>query len=119
MEIVERTRAISLDTKKLLGVATGVTSSECIFGDMLKGLSRSMGFSVESQFKVGDYRVDFLVGGKVAVEFDEITHASYCNKRENIRTKELERAGYSIVRVSDKDNIGEGLGLIINTLNKV
>ena len=116
IEIIERTRAIKADTKRLLGITSGVTSSEAIFEYFLDGLAQSMSFNVDRQFKVGEYNVDFMINKTLAVEFDEGEHKSYNSKREILREREIERAGYKILRINDSDNTGYSLGLIINSL---
>jgi very-short-patch-repair endonuclease len=117
IEIVERTRAIKADTKRLLGITSGVTSSESMFESFLDGIALALNIKVERQVALGDYRIDFVINGKLAVEFDELTHASYSEKRESLREREIERAGYKILRVKDSDNFGYSLGLIIKEVD--
>lgn len=115
-EIVERTRSIELKTKRLIGVKSGVTSSEKVFGDILFGFFSSFGIDIKPQFKVEGFMVDYLVGDEVAVEFDEFTHDSYCQKKEDYRESRITANGYKIVRVKDSLCYGEALALVFNEL---
>jgi len=118
-EIVERTRSIGLNTKKLLGITSGVTSNEKIFEDLLSGFCFEMGLSVQTQYRVENYSVDYLVGGVLAVEYDEITHISYCSKREKIREGRIKSNGFDLLRVSDSENIGASLARIVKKAKKL
>lgn len=117
-EIVERTRSINLNTKKLLGVASGVTSSEKIFEDLLSGFCLELGLSMQPQYSIENYSVDYLVGGFLAVEYDEITHISYCSKREKIRENRIKSNGFQIERVKDSENMGAALARIAKKIQE-
>lgn len=115
-EIVERTPSVLLSYKRLLGVASGTTRNEHVFGSLLSGFFNEIGVSVERQVPLGDYRIDFIVGGTVAVEYDEQGHQSYCKKREELRSSEISRR-YRLVRVSDSDNEGASIAKVLAIYN--
>lgn len=118
-EIVERTRSIELSTKRLIGVKSGVTSSEKVFGDLLIGFFSEIGICAQPQFEIEGFKVDYLIGKKVAVEFDEHTHASYCKDRESYRQSRIEGAGYSVVRISDDLSYGNAIGLVYRRFQEI
>jgi very-short-patch-repair endonuclease len=63
--------------KESIGVDLSVVKEarrEHVFGDMLKPFCNALGFDVRTQVSVGPYRVDFVVGDDVFIEFDEPYH---------------------------------------------
>lgn len=114
-EVVERTPSILLDYKRLLGVAAGITRSEHVFGCLLAGFFKEMGVEVERQVSVGEYNIDFVVGGIVAVEYDETDHSSYDSKKEIIRSRAIQEK-YRLIRISDKDNEGSAIAKVLELL---
>ena len=107
-EIVDKTQSVKLDYKRLLGLSSGGTRAEHVFRSLLDGFFSFHNISVETQVACNGYFIDFIIGGSLAVEFDEDGHASYFNKDE-IKREEAIKKSYSLVRVSDRDN--EGLAI--------
>jgi len=69
--------------------------SELILYEMLK----SANIPFEFQYKIGHYRVDYLIDGRIVLECDGPQHG---NRREKDRKRDqyLERLGYDVIRLS-------------------
>ena len=117
-EIVERTPSVKLSYKRLMGVSSGVTRSEHVFGCLLEGFFDEIGLSVDRQVALDDYRIDFVIDGVVAVEYDELDHASYNKKREAIRERDILRK-YRLVRVSESENEGAAIARIAKKMKAI
>lgn len=57
------------------------------------------------------YVVDGFFDGLV-IEYDENMHYSYDSEKERVRELEIVSSGYPVVRVNDKMDIGEAIGVI-------
>lgn len=58
------------------------------------------------------YIVDGLLDGFLVIEYDENMHYSYDSDKESAREREIVSSGYPVVRVNDKMDIGEAIGVI-------
>lgn len=58
------------------------------------------------------YIVDGLLDGFLVIEYDENMHYSYDSEKESAREHEIVSSGYPVVRVNDKMDIGEAIGVI-------
>ena len=76
------------------------------------------GFKFVRQAPVGPYFVDFLCRvRKVVVEVDGGTHGSVAEIRNDAaRTRELERLGYRVMRVTNADVMGNIEGVLDSLL---
>lgn len=65
-----------------------VSKPEIEFGIMLKRFLKKWGISIEPQFTILNYRIDFLINGFIAVEYDEEHHELQIEK-DNKRMVEI------------------------------
>jgi very-short-patch-repair endonuclease len=73
---------------------------------------------VDTQVRIGKYRVDFLIREHhLIVEYDEERHARpICREKDRRRERALIALGYKIIRVKKKESIGKALNKILNVL---
>ena len=70
----------------------GDSNAEVVFYHLLK----ENDFSFEFQYKIGQYRVDYLISENLIIELDGPLH----NKRKDeIKDKYLKKMGYRIIRI--------------------
>lgn len=92
---------------------------EIQFGEQLILFINQLGYSVKTQYKVLNYRVDFYIPElNVAIEYDEQHHAY---QLEGDKQRELDiqnEIGCKFIRIEDELNIGSQLGQIINHIKE-
>lgn len=75
--------------------------------DFLQSMAKK-GYALNTQVKEGHYRIDFAAtnedGKKIAIETDGVSYHGFWNAKEDKkRQKDLENAGWDVLRVSSKD----------------
>lgn len=80
------------------------TSAEAKLWRALRG-RRLEGWKFRRQHPIGRYVVDFVtIAGKLVVEVDGATHGSEAEiERERLRTEDIERLGFLVIRVTNRD----------------
>lgn len=102
---------------KQLGVDVAVSRKEIEFLQLLEEVISPLGFTLERQYVVGNYRLDgFIPELGLAVEYDEAHH-----KRQKDKDKERERAiqreiGCTFVRVSYKECDSVNVGYVVKAI---
>ena len=91
---------------------------EIEFKEELLDFFESMRLSIESQYKVGRYHVDFYIPHlNLAIEYDEKEHRRYDLNLERKREAFiLNKLNCRMIRVSDKNSNAYNLGLIAKEL---
>lgn len=91
---------------------------EIEFKEELLDFFESMRLSIESQYKVGRYHVDFYIPHlNLAIEYDEKEHRRYDSNLERRREAFiLNKLNCRMIRVSDKNSNAYNLGLIAKEL---
>lgn len=90
--------------------------SEIAFKRDLIDFCNVMGWSVECQYKMGPYFIDFLINGLYAVEYDENDHSNYDMQSEWIRDQMIQDKGFKLIRLSDKNSNATNVALIVKTI---
>ena len=114
-EIIDRSPSIEVSHKKALGLSCGTTTSEGVFGMILKGYFKPFGISVDTQVPCSGYFIDFVIGGIIAIEYDEGGHSSYSYIKEREREKVIKEK-YKLYRVNDTQVESEAISEIIADL---
>ena len=117
-EIVDKTQSVKLDYKRLLGLSSGGTRAEHVFRSLLDGFFSYHGIEIKSQVACEGYFIDFVIGGILAVEYDEDGHASYFNQQEEEREAAI-KTKFNLVRVSDRDNEGLAMARVFAEFKKL
>lgn len=65
-----------------------ISKPEIEFKIMLEKILRKWNIPIECQFIINGYRIDFLINGYIAVEFDE-PHHMMIKKNDNVRMKKI------------------------------
>lgn len=89
---------------------------ETLFGDILISILNKFGIDIESQYKVGRFRIDFYIKKyKIAIEFDEDQHNRFKNvMSDNQRQEFCEKVlGCSFIRLNEKDSLSVNLSKVL------
>lgn len=74
---------------------------------------------IESQYRVDNYKIDFVIDDKIAVECDEDAHVYYDQHKEKIREQYIINRGFILLRYNTKrNNMLEFVGEICEQLAK-
>ena len=74
---------------------------------------------IESQYRVDNYKIDFVIDNKIAVECDEYDHVYYDKYKEKIRERCITDKGFILLRYNTKrNNMLEFIGEVCEQLAK-
>ena len=74
---------------------------------------------IESQYRVDNYKIDFVIDNKIAVECDENDHVYYDEYKEKIRERCITDKGFILLRYNTKrNNMLEFIGELCEQLAK-
>lgn len=74
---------------------------------------------IESQYRVDNYKIDFVIDNKIAVECDENDHVYYDEYKEKIRERCITDKGFILLRYNTKrNNMLEFIGEVCEQLAK-
>lgn len=126
--ILQKTERLSHDKKQviykilkdleLLKEMAITSRKEIDFVDMLEQTLQPFSIKGESQYYVGNYRIDYYIPSlKVAIEYDEGDHKGYTYEQQELRQEVIENElGCKFVRVSDSNSHSYNVGLVIKEL---
>lgn len=121
--LIFKSKKLSMDKKIYLAGIFDIPVSyfsrkEIEFKDELVDFFKSMGLSIESQYGVGRYRVDFYIPYlNLVIEYDEKEHRLYDLNLEKKREEFiLNKLNCKMLRLSDRNSNAYNLGLITKEL---
>ena len=127
--LIDRSRTVTSDYKRGLiqwlqqcGVIDDsmvVTSrKEIEFVDSLEKTLEPFDLTIEKQYRVLSYRIDFYIKElNLAIEYDENNHSGYSYESQERRQKEIEHAiGCTFLRLSDHDSDMYNIGLVMKQI---
>ena len=127
--LIDRSRTVTSDYKRGLiqwlqqcGVIDDsmvVTSrKEIEFVDSLEKTLEPFDLTIEKQYRVLSYRIDFYIKElNLAIEYDENNHSGYSYESQEGRQKEIEHAiGCTFLRLSDHDSDMYNIGLVMKQI---
>jgi len=127
--LIGRSRTVTSDYKRGLiqwlqqcGVIDDsmvVTSrKEIEFVDSLEKTLEPFDLTIEKQYRVLSYRIDFYIKElNLAIEYDENNHSGYSYEFQEGRQKEIEHAiGCTFLRLSDHDSDMYNIGLVMKQI---
>lgn len=121
--LIFKSEKLSMDKKIYLAGIFDIPVSyfsrkEIEFKDELVDFFKSMGLSIESQYGVGRYRVDFYIPYfNLVIEYDEKEHRLYDPNLEKKREEFiLNKLNCKMLRLSDRNSNAYNLGLITKEL---
>ena len=127
--LIDRSRTVTSDYKRGLiqwlqqcGViddSMAVTSrKEIEFVDSLEKTLEPFDLTIEKQYRVLSYRIDFYIKElNLAIEYDENNHSGYSYEFQEGRQKEIEHAiGCTFLRLSDHDSDMYNIGLVMKQI---
>lgn len=121
--LIFKSEKLSMDKKIYLAGIFDIPVSyfsrkEIEFKDELVDFFKSMGLSIESQYRVGRYRVDFYIPYlNLVIEYDEKEHRLYDPNLEKKREEFiLNKLNCKMLRLSDRNSNAYNLGLITKEL---
>ena len=127
--LIDRSRTVTSDYKRGLiqwlqqcGVIDDsmvVTSrKEIEFVDSLEKTLEPFDLTIEKQYRVLSYRIDFYIKElNLAIEYDENNHSGYSYESQEGRQKEIEHAiGCTFLRLSDHDSDMYNTGLVMKQI---
>lgn len=89
------------------------------FGDNLSSICIALGLELKREVNTERYRVDFVLNGVVAVEYNERCHNDRNKEKEDQRIRELERNFKRVVVVDDKKSDLENICIVLSALKEV
>ena len=127
--LIDRSRTVTSDYKRGLiqwlqqcGVIDDsmvVTSrKEIEFVDSLEKTLEPFDLTIEKQYRVLSYRIDFYIKElNLAIEYDENNHSGYSYDEQEGRQKKIEHAiGCTFLRLSDHDSDMYNIGLVMKQI---
>ena len=128
-ELINRSRKCASDYKERLLICLSdnelitnvniVTSrKEIEFVDSLEKTLEPFDLTIEKQYRVLSYRIDFYIKEvNLAIEYDENNHSGYSYESQEGRQKEIEHAiGCTFLRLSDHDSDMYNIGLVMKQI---
>lgn len=101
-----------LKSKSLIDkVFMSMSRKEIAFKNEIISFFEMFDIEVESQVEHESVIIDFVVGGRLAVEYDEDKHSGYDNDSE-LKREEVIKGKYKLIRVDDSCSNGHNLACI-------
>ena len=127
--LIDRSRTVTSDYKRGLiqwlqqcGVIddsmVATSRKEIEFVDSLEKTLEPFDLTIEKQYRVLSYRIDFYIKEfNLAIEYDENNHSGYSYESQEGRQKEIEHAiGCTFLRLSDHDSDMYNIGLVMKQI---
>lgn len=94
------------------------TRKEILFLNELEESLKPFGIKGFRQYSILTYRIDYYIPSlNIAIEYDENNHKHYTHEAHEGREKEIKRKlGCRFIRVTDENNLGYNLGLVIKNI---
>lgn len=94
------------------------TRKEILFLNELENALKPFNIKGIRQYNILNYRIDYYIPSlNIAIEYDEDSHNNYTYEAHKGREKEIkEILNCKFIRVTDKNNLGYNLGLVIKNI---